>query len=375
VAFGFAFFFSNHATGDARVNVFCPLKRSPTQPIDWRTKHWQMIAAWVLMLAACGGGGGGGNNNPVVPVPPNQSPTANLVASKITPFVGEVVMLNPGTSADLDGSIVSYFWSFSDGSADITTTTPAVQSKSWATAGTQTVNLTVTDNQGATSHYAVIFTVAAQGLLTDTGIAANQCYKAGSDTLVSCTDAAALALNDQQDGMLGRDKTSPDNADGRLGFSYSIVGSYATTECVKDNITGLTWEGKTATGTRAGSKTYTNYDDTAQVQGIFGRPNQSEIDAATNAVGYKNVVNTIALCGYTDWRLPTADELQSLVDYSVASPGPTIDATWFPNTPGWGYWTATPRVGNESLGREVGFDNGVVNGGHRYGDYHVRLVR
>jgi hypothetical protein len=90
-------------------------------------------------------------------------------------------------------------------------------------------------------------------LLTDTGITASQCYKAGSDTLVSCTDAAAIALNDKQDGMLGRDVTTPDNADGKLGFSYSTVpnpagGNFDVTECVKDNITGLTWEGKTATG-------------------------------------------------------------------------------------------------------------------------------
>jgi len=319
-------------------------------------------------------------------VTPNQSPTASVVASKTTPIVGEVITLNPGTSADADGSITSYFWSFSGGMASVTSATPAVQSKSWAAAGIQTVNLTVTDNQGATNHYTLVITVAAApaSLLTDTGVTASQCYQAGSNVLVSCSGAAAIALNDKQDGMLGRDVTTPDNADGKLGLSYSTVpnpagGSFAVTECVKDNITGLTWEGKTATGTRAGSNTYTNYDNTAQAQfwsaSAWVNPTQVQIDATTNAVGYKNAVNTSALCGYTDWRLPTADELQSLVDYSVPWLGPTIDATWFPNTTQWAYWSSTPWATDASLAWVVYFANGYVSNYLRNYSLQVRLVR
>jgi PKD repeat protein len=325
---------------------------------------------------------------------PNQSPTANVLTSKTTAFVGDVVTLNPDGSSDADGHIVSYSWSFSDGSASITTATPIVQSKSWATAGSQTVTLTVTDNQGASNQYAVMITVSATitsaSPLTDTGITANQCYAAGSNARVSCTSATALALNDKQDGMLGRDVTSPSDTDGKLGFSYSQVpnpagGNFAVTECVKDNITGLTWEGKTATGTRAGSVTYTNYDNTAEAQflnGTFVNPTQVQIDASSNAVGYKNAVNTSALCGYTDWRLPTADELQSLVDYSVYNLGPAIDTTWFPNTSRWAYWSATPVVGNAPFAWIVVFELGKVDQSFRYDglgrSYYptsVRLVR
>jgi hypothetical protein len=207
-------------------------------------------------------------------------------------------------------------------------------------------------------------------MLTDTGITASQCYAAGSNVLTSCTSASAIALNASQDGMLGRDVSTPDAADGKLGLSYSSVpnpagGSFAVTECVIDNITGLTWEGKTATGTRAGSATFTNYDNTAQAQfwngSAYVNPTQTDIDAASNAVGYKNAVNASALCGYTDWRLPTADELQSLVDYSVAYPGPTIDGTWFPNTPSYcWYWSASPYAGGASGAWFVFFFSGVT---------------
>jgi hypothetical protein len=189
----------------------------------------------------------------------------------------------------------------------------------------------------------------ATGLLPDTGVTANQCYQAGIDVLVSCTSAGAIALYAQQDGMIGRDVSNPDNADGNLGFSYSTVGNYPVTDCVKDNITGLMWEGKPATGLRAASNMYTNFDDPTAAQIWDGtahvNPTQEQIDAATNTVGYKNTVNASALCGYTDWRLPTVDELQSLVDYSrVVFPKPTIDITWFPNTANNLYWSASAYV-------------------------------
>lgn len=233
---------------------------------------------------------------------------------------------------------------------------------------------------GVTTDPAVNTPAQSPSWLTDTGVTASQCYEAGSNVLVSCTSAGALALNNAQDGMRGRDVNSSSATDGKLGFSYSTVGSYAKTECVKDNVTGLIWEGKTADGgLRDFNKTYTFYDNTALAQSRIGsayvNPTQAQIDAATNAVGYVNAVNAAGLCGASDWRLPTADELQSLVDYGVAYPGPTLDTTWFPNTQGKSFWSSSPNVGGASYAWYVGFDYGDVYGSGRGSSLPVRLVR
>lgn len=195
----------------------------------------------------------------------------------------------------------------------------------------------------------------ATGKLTDTGITADQCLSRIGSTLGSCTSAEAIAFYPAQDGMVGRDVTDQANTDGKLGFSYSSVGSYSIEECVKDNITGLTWEGKPTTGLRAATNTYTNHGD----------------NSADDASTYVAAVNAIKLCGYRDWRLPTTIELQGLVDYGVIYPGPTIDGIWFPNTQQKPYWTMT----NVRLPKIIHFEAGWIQIGSQDRSHHVRLVR
>jgi subtilisin family serine protease len=204
--------------------------------------------------------------------------------------------------------------------------------------------------------------------LNDTGVRADQCYAAGSGTLVSCASAEARALNGQQDGMTGRDVVESDSSDGRAGFSFALVprtegGAFDRTECVRDKVSGLVWEGKTEDGPRAGWRRFNNL--------TLSSPEDSE--AASNYVVY---VNSIALCGFNDWRLPTVSELHSLVDYGKAASDVAIDTSWFPNTYPERYATINSAEVNGALSWFVWFDLGGVEATNRNSNiYRVRLVR
>ena len=178
----------------------------------------------------------------------------------------------------------------------------------------------VVDWQGGSTRNPGLIVNTVAGGLNDTG--SSQCLDAAG-ALVACGAATALA---GQDGSTGRDSIPAANnsADGRLGFAFSASGG-----CVTDRVTGLVWDG------------------TAQ-------------SASTLAAAEANAAaaNTAARCGASDWRLPSAAELLSLVDAGLTS-GARIDPT-FAATPANGFWTAEPYAGDTRAAWVVDFGSGAV---------------
>ena len=162
--------------------------------------------------------------------------------------------------------------------------------------------------------------------------------------------------------------------------SYSQVANasddlYAKTECVQDNNTGLVWEGKTASPatSRLGTSKYSNFDGDGLGQKSGGiNASSTEIAASTNSIGYINSVNTSGLCGYTDWRLPTKEQMLGIL---ASSGSPRFDTTWFPNMQAALYWSSSSFVGFVDYAYYVDFSNSNVNGSFRVNDLNVCLVR
>ena len=132
---------------------------------------------------------------------------------------------------------------------------------------------------------------------------------------------------------------------------------------MKDNVTGLIWEGKTPTGVRSGDKTYTNYAD----------------NTSGDASAYVNMVNGLNLCGFSDWRLPSVQELRDIEHFGAAVGEPRVVAEWFPNTLNANYWTSDQRLSPSSnRAWRVSFQtygSSSVFAEDRENTFAVRLVR
>ncbi|MCI5117448.1 MAG: DUF1566 domain-containing protein [Candidatus Electrothrix sp. LOE1_4_5] len=90
--------------------------------------------------------------------------------------------------------------------------------------------------------------------------------------------------------------------------------------------------------------------------------------------------------GYIDWRLPSMDELKTLVYCSKGkdkegdwckdgSEKPIINQQAFPNTEEWAYWSGSSSADYSGGAWYVHFNDGDSGANYRNFNYAVRLVR
>ena len=85
-------------------------------------------------------------------------------------------------------------------------------------------------------------------------------------------------------------------------------------------------------------------------------------------------INKQQFCSFNDWRLPTRNELETLLNYYGES-DILIDLRFFPNTQNTTYWTSVSLENNPSLAYEVPFFFGGSIVRDKSIDTHIRLVR
>ncbi len=113
--------------------------------------------------------------------------------------------------------------------------------------------------------------------------------------------------------------------------------------CVEDTVTGLMWEVKTESrGLHDWRNTYSwwNPDEAANELDYRGTPDGGQCSAsACDTWAFVQAVNAAGHCGYSDWRMPSRDELMSISDFSKANDPPTANLEYFPYMQADEYWT------------------------------------
>ncbi|MEO8674875.1 MAG: DUF1566 domain-containing protein [Casimicrobiaceae bacterium] len=239
----------------------------------------------------------------------------------------------------------------------------------------------------------------AQKALNDTGV--DICYDDSNSTGTN-----EPVTHPRQDCRLGRDAANAvatlyKVGGGSKGFDFAKIANNGTGlpagaslgtnptdwACTLDNVTGLMWEVKTATPAtlRYAGHSYSWYSTDPTSNG--GDPGSADGHACggtlpgnlCNTTAYTTAVNAgPGLCNHTDWRLPTAQELKTLVDYSqpYASGLPAVDGSYFPNTrqddP---YWTSVSYAANPANATYVYFNGGYTVAFDKYDWHYVLLVR
>ncbi len=121
--------------------------------------------------------------------------------------------------------------------------------------------------------------------------------------------------------------------------------------CVEDKSTGLTWEVKQLSGLQ-------NYQFVASW--------------ATSDI-YISMVNQAKLCGFDDWRLPSADDLKALSTHQGGNSLLAID--YFPLAKDHWFWTDSKVSSLSNKAWTVRSTFGLVEAKEVLEKHHIRLVR
>jgi PKD repeat protein len=308
----------------------------------------------------------------------------------------QVIRFDPSSSKVIDSltttsAITEYRWNFGDGTASVITTSPTVQQKTFVAPGGYNVSLTVTAANSQTSTYTRSIWVGTQPLVTS---AASNSLRLNDTGITFCATMSSgnaqspcISNPNGQDKDYGRDARAIAGALAKVGgsanvngFDFSKISNNGSVlpataalgsgpddwACTRDNVTGLIWEVKTASGLRSQSHTYTWYK-TGSPDGNNGMPAATTGTATCHTLGrcdtekYNFDVNATTLCGFTDWRMPSVHELFNLTDLGRPAFS-AIDPIYFPNTPGVDVWSGSPFAVDSFYAWYVNFAAGIANG-------------
>ena len=155
-----------------------------------------------------------------------------------------------------------------------------------------------------------------------------------------------------------------------------LADSAASWAMVRDNVTGLIWEIKQARDDIAdyanphdADNTYTWYDSNPETNG----GDAGTAGDGTDTEDFINAINAENFGTFNDWRMPTVQELATIVKSKAFSPA--INIVYFPNTNWPEYWSSTTNSNGTGNAWKVGFNDGGVGFDGKFYSYYTRAVR
>ena len=131
--------------------------------------------------------------------------------------------------------------------------------------------------------------------------------------------------------------------------------------CVLDKQSGLIWEVKTDN-----ESIHDGYWSYSWFDGRAGQANMGDCYFESERCDTLDLIrraNREAQCGITNWRLPTAKELQSLLYHQGKTGDALIEKGFFPHTKHGDYWSGQAQQALTSSFRHLGYGALAVNFG------------
>ena len=313
-----------------------------------------------ILLGACGGGGGGGG--PTV-LEPEAVVKSVAVAQVFEGAAGSTTQMNFLVTLDkpvLRGLVVDYHTE-STAKVGFASTGSAAVGASCSTPGADLINITAATISIPVGFNTGVLSVTICG---DNVFEPNETFKmVWASPGTAGGSAMGTILNDDAGGVggtgattllggitaFGRDTNTATNSndDGPLGFSFSNrLHNFA---CTQDFVSGLTWQSPLPTAS----------------------VNYAGLSAMVAAV------NAQAPCGFNDWRVPTANELLSLMNAaSTTGTAPNADRTGAVDAMAGRYWSSESVATASSNAWYLDASNaGATSFAAKTDSNQVRLVR
>ncbi len=189
------------------------------------THAFTVAKTYRVTLTATDARGTSGSTAQDVTVVNPPAPTAAFTVNPSSPTVFQQVTFDASSSRVASGHrIVSYAWSFDDGTSD--TTSQALKVKTYSTPGTYVVRLTVTDDVGQSTTTSVTVPVSA-GLTVTVSPTAPLVGQTVTFTVTGPTAATPISVTwDFGDGTTGSGAST--------SYSYAEAGNYIVRVTVTD---------------------------------------------------------------------------------------------------------------------------------------------